>query len=1127
MKITALQNQANLVSSRNNAVSGVSAVNSSAFNNGVNQVSSPRSVITFGGNKNKGHVLHILAELPPWMKVGGVATVGKDYMNTADWLDQLKAQYPEIATALGDGKSKVSLVIPYYNGELDYNNNSISVRTIAGQPVWINEADAKKYAYNKAALAADKKAVTKLQEVVSTDMQWGATKTTPVKMFKIVDHPALAGRDNIDVYMLYTDGTARMPKAYANGEYCSEPPEKVKMGKMMSADQLRAMAPDDRANALTDAFTSKQPYHMFSKGVVEAVEKAGIDAETIICSDSQTMLVPEFIAQKAQAGDKFFEGAKTTGVFHNTGSVYCGECSPKDIFLAMASPEQIEMVRKSPEYNFALQIGREEDYFKRFVKGYQDASGNTNPNMAMLQHVKNGHGYVNTVSQEYAKSMAANPDVTPLQTLWKELYDEGKVGGILNGFEDSSVSGFKKLGLGGYTTEHIVHEVHMPNLPIEQNIVIKPYVTYAIDDMKKALEPTIEPLDFKKMADSPEELKLVINDLLEPTDKSYVQKLIFHTQDAADKNKTVDFELTKANQGKLLPKIFGHNIVSVDVEKAPLLSVSDAECEIIKNASEPTLETVRIAKKHNKISFLERFAFDPDNKYAIAGLPGREVSLMGGINPQYIDAVRNNQNVPLFVSWGRGDFQKGHTIALESFIKFASTKEGENALLVLGGELPKGAAETKKITELMNTISHSKLKGRVVFIDGFAPGYAMSSAADFALFTSRFEPCGLTDLEAQKYFATPITMNTQGFAQKVFDPRTTPVGSFVNGYKSVNEFFMPKEKIDEIIEIFAKNPVSFDQSAEAHFRKEFPFTQFDRFEKFGVKYNAILEKIKKEIYGKVPQGEIDKRALAELPMNPEYQALVQTLKEDILSDELAAAMKQGVADAANPVMAERIFKNQLKLDTSWMGNGTLNGVDPKTGKELSSAELYCRRHIQPDAPATAPKMVFQFNEDIVNTRMIEAGDFYIPGGDVKEAASTAAAGNIKGAAAADSKSLETLSENVKQLGDKLDSITDAIKNTSANTTRHASSNASAFNGKSILTSITNVITDKKVIAAVGTLVAIEAAVAFICSKNKSNKASNTSSAANVIPTTQTTAPQPQMPVITPDNRFAQHFHKMA
>ena len=61
-----------------------------------------------------------------------------------------------------------------------------------------------------------------------------------------------------------------MPKAYANGAYCSEPQAVELAKRVTAADGFRAMAPEDKVKALTEAYTSSQPYHMYSKGVVEA-----------------------------------------------------------------------------------------------------------------------------------------------------------------------------------------------------------------------------------------------------------------------------------------------------------------------------------------------------------------------------------------------------------------------------------------------------------------------------------------------------------------------------------------------------------------------------------------------------------------------------------------------------------------------------------------------------------------------------------------------------------------------------------------------------------------------------------------------------------------------------------------
>ena len=1115
MKINHVQNQAYLAAPKRSAASNPIGNVSNVSSFGTNAANNVHSVISFSGLKDKGHVLHILAELPPWMKVGGVATVGKDYMNMADWFEALKAQNPDIAAALGDGKSKVSLIIPYYNGAIG-QDNTVSVRTVAGQPVWVNDVNAKKYAYNEAGLAADPSAFTRLKEVASTDMQWGATKASPVKLFQIVDG-------------------------------------------------FRAMAPEDKVKALTEAYTSSQPYHMYSKGVVEAIEKAGIDAETIICSDSQTMLVPEFIAHKYQAGDEFFKGAKTTGIFHNTGAVYCGECSAKDLFLAEATPEQIEMVRKSPEYIFAKEIGREEDYFKRFVAGYVDDNGSVNPNMGMLRHVQNGFGRVDTVSQEYAKSMASDPAVTPVHSLWKDLYTEGKVGGIINGFEDSSVSGLKKLGLGGYTKRIFADADAMAD---GRSVSLQPYVSYSIEDMKAAIEPPVVPFEIAK--DTPfEQIKTQISDLFA---KGELGKAIFRLEgeDGAEEIKTIDFH----SQAEL-DKIAGRKILGVDIQDRTLLQVSDAEKALIQSATEPTLETVKIAKRHNKASFLRRFTEEfrdtfgeKEVKLAETGLPGRSCSVMGHIDSKYIADINAGKDVPLFVSWGRGDFQKGHPITLEAFIKFAKSKEGSNALLVMGGELPKGANETRRILELMERVNaDASLKGRIAFIDGFAPGYAMSSAAEFASFSSRFEPCGLTPPEAEKYFCTPMVVNTQGLSQQIFDPRTAAEGEMINGYKTVNEFYMPKAKVDSIIELFATKTRELDDAAKAQLKSDFPYSCDDLslFEQFAEEYQKLLKTAKNKIHGMVPNTELDKQAMVELQSMPEYTDLINRLKEGILRDELAASMKQGVIDAADPAKAEEMFRNHLNLDTSWMGNAKLNGVDRQLGREISSAELYCRRHVLPDASAAVPKPIFQFREVLVDAKL-DLGDFFVPNGEIKAAA--AAPAEVKTVVAGvDPKAVEQLSDGLRTIADridevkmginsvgvKVDGVSDAIKNIPApapvrEAAAAAGSNAPSF-GKGILANISSVVTDKKVLAGLAALAAVGAAVALAAGKVKTKKDVETlktaQNLAQPLNTTQAAvAPMqvssvsqniaqpvyqiPAQPVaLTSDNKFANHFQKMA
>ena len=47
---------------------------------------------------------------------------------------------------------------------------------------------------------------------------------------------------------------------------------------------------------------------------------------------------------------------------------------------------------------------------------------------------------------------------------------------------------------------------------------------------------------------------------------------------------------------------------------------------------------------------------------AVTGGTGRKFSIYGGIDKKYLEMLEAKKDVPLFVSWGRGDFQKGLAI---------------------------------------------------------------------------------------------------------------------------------------------------------------------------------------------------------------------------------------------------------------------------------------------------------------------------------------------------------------------------------------------------------------------------------------------------------------------------------
>jgi starch synthase len=72
---------------------------------------------------------------------------------------------------------------------------------------------------------------------------------------------------------------------------------------------------------------------------------------------------------------------------------------------------------------------------------------------------------------------------------------------------------------------------------------------------------------------------------------------------------------------------------------------------------------------------------------------------------------------------------------------------------------------------------------RLAYRGGFHPGleHRIQAGADFLLVPSRFEPCGLTQLYAQRYGTLPVARGTGGLADTVtnYDERTGAGTGFV------------------------------------------------------------------------------------------------------------------------------------------------------------------------------------------------------------------------------------------------------------------------------------------------------------------------------------------------------------
>ena len=111
----------------------------------------------------------------------------------------------------------------------------------------------------------------------------------------------------------------------------------------------------------------------------------------------------------------------------------------------------------------------------------------------------------------------------------------------------------------------------------------------------------------------------------------------------------------------------------------------------------------------------------------------------------------------LVMGWGRPDEQKGFNITLDGFKKYLEREDiayaqKKKLRLVLGaGKWNEGAKDYNSIVRLINEIESldgGKYKGQVMYVDGFFPN-RLVGCAQYGMFTSRREMCGITPLECK------------------------------------------------------------------------------------------------------------------------------------------------------------------------------------------------------------------------------------------------------------------------------------------------------------------------------------------------------------------------------------------
>lgn len=916
----------------------------STKSNKTSNVPTTRNMITFGGNKDKSSVIHIALELPPYCKGGGVGTYMDDLKELHHWIDDYAKKHPESAEILSGAKNN-HIIIPYYNGKV-LKDGTVEPRTLningVEQPVYVAPDVSKAFATKWDELAQHPDKFTPLEEIKSFDMDWGIQKT-PVKLFKC--KRANNKDSKLHEYMVFCDKTARMKKpydsssgaaCYSSASYSSErsidTSSKKETGHLEFDDVVnnaKKIQEDSRIGELTSSSSDQ----MFCKATIEAIEKANIDAETILASDAHAAYAPEYAAQRSvKQGSSYYKDAKFAVVEHNYGNGYLSIDSAKNFIMSIATPEQIEKIEKNPNYIAAKSLGPDkvEAFFRQFCEQCFDDNGDVNPYIMSLKQTSDKNGYagnvarVFTVSDEAFQSILDNPEVSPLHGCMVETYKSNpdKVGGIINGLSNPKASPREELPFSRYTGLFNA----------------KDYITEEVNGQTKYYA-----LDKKDASGKPvkgTELKLV---------------------------ETIRNNKNEAVQNRFSAILHGTNgkIIEVKPFRAYFDHLSFDEfkqrIEELKNGASITdaeLKAYKDVTNHNKISMLQRIIYKDkfgDSSW-IAGIPGKSCKIIGSFDPKFVDMIKNGKKVPMVIDWSRIDKQKGFEQAIDTIEE--TMKKDPNLIALFGGEIDDSQPVPKLVKKKIEELTSGELKGRFAFVDGFAPGFSFASSADLALFTPTFAPCDLTDPEAMKKLAILIVNDTQGLKQKNFDINNPADKAFFNAYKTKNEYnSITLSKIEDIVNAFARsehveNSTTLTEELKTSFQKMYPNScddDFKLFKEFGKKFDKLFLEFESEAADKLKKDQFESLkadTLKSLKSSQKYSDFVNDLKIAILTSETTACLEAALKDLNNDEILKSFLKNMLIADPSWTGNIYAN---PKTG--LSSADLYVKTLILPNLPA--------------------------------------------------------------------------------------------------------------------------------------------------------------------------------
>ena len=239
-------------------------------------------------------------------------------------------------------------------------------------------------------------------------------------------------------------------------------------------------------------------------------------------------------------------------------------------------------------------------------------------------------------------------------------------------------------------------------------------------------------------------------------------------------------------------------------------------------------------KLHNKVEFIKLISkIAKDKAYKDQVIPLIDIYKFNDIEKSVEDVAKT----PLFCMTSRLVEQKGYDIAAKAILNVLENHTyREYPIFVLGGAGDKEYF-TQNLAKLKDDVAEiNPIAAKRIFVfrgykDEFA--YAIQLAADFYMMPSRFEPCGLTQMEAMAKGALPVATSTgglvdtiedgvDGFRTEVFFAQKQHVyGNNITARRLKNNKNAYTETLNHAINTFFAKPEKIKRMQAAAMRKDF------------------------------------------------------------------------------------------------------------------------------------------------------------------------------------------------------------------------------------------------------------------------------------------------------------------